>query len=489
MAMMTTFTQAMQASFKQVIDSQTANQDKLLKRMQWVAAESAGPEPAPLPDKEVPPLNAADSVPQTSGSGGSSSTSEVQGDKSIVPPSHSQPDSKADASVIDSDDDKEVDSSVRTTRDEHSQRRKVITATLSKNPSFHFETPTGSRLSTEACAMYGLSVLDSVSDVLPVQKGLYDEMRRFAIAKSSKGHKNPERVLRKMYKVPEVQMSHFNAPPSVDESLLHCVDHRRVKYMPKDKQWILNPEHDSGKKEKAMIEDLARQQLLLKISNCLSLSIVASNAMLIQSSALVAQIPELMKNPDFDLHQHLDLLRTSLLNTSHTFAEAQVNSVDMVKLVADSALSLCHDRRKLWTEASTLTKEQIVALNAEPVFTPADPSVQGWPMLGPVVSQKIHHWTEASNSSLSVQANQKVLGLNFQTSRPPANRQPKGKNKGQGQNQGQKGQGKAQTSQPFRGGAESANQGAANSGQSKSAPAKGKPFKKPYRKRQNNKKQ
>jgi hypothetical protein len=332
--------------------------------------------------------------------------------------------------------------------------------------------------------MFGFSALETVSDVFPIQKGMYDEFRRFAAIKATSGHKAPDKVLRKMYKVPEVQVSHWNAPPTVDEQLLHCIDHKKVRYMPKQKQWVLNPDHDSGKKEKVLLESLARQQLLLKICNCLSLSVVSSNVMLTNAASLISKIPELMKDPDFNLDHHLDVVRATILNIGQTFAEVQVNSIDVVKLVADSALSLCHERRKMWTEASTLKKEQVVALNDEPVFTPADPSVSGWPMLGPEVAKRVHQWTEATNTSLNVQASQKVLGLNFQSTRPAANRQPKGNKK---KNQGSKGQGKSQGQQNFRGGAESASQGA-NSGQNKSAPAKGKPFKRNFNKKRPNQK-
>jgi hypothetical protein len=251
----------------------------------------------------------------------------------------------------------------------------------------------------------------------------------------------------------------------------------------------LNQDHESGKKEKVLLEDMARQQLLLKISNCLSMSVVASNTMLTQSAALVTQLMEALRDPNFDIREsnHLGLMKQSLLNAAHTFGEVQVNSNDMVKLVADSLLSDCHERRRLWTEASTLRKEQVVALNAEPVHTPVSPSEEGWSLLSPSACKKIHDWTEATNANINVQASQRVLGLQFQSNRPPTNRQPKGQNK---KFQNSKGQGKGQK-QPFRGGAESAGQGGSNSAPNNNN--KTTQNKQPYkgrfnRRRQNNKK-
>jgi hypothetical protein len=473
MAMMASFTKAMESSLTKAMEAQASSQNKVLERLHLVATESAGPDPDPLEEKEVPPLVSKESrsgvlvqassvaPPLSQNSGGATESSQFQSGAPV------------DNSVIESDDDKDLeDSEVRTSKECHSKRRKVVASTLAGDPNFQFEAPTSHAFSAESCAMFGFSSTESVSDVLPVQKGLYDEIKRFAAVRATRGHKAPDKVLRKMYRVPEPQISHWNAPPNVDEQLLHVVDHKKVKYMPKQKQWVLHPDQDAGKKEKVLVENLARQQLLLKISNCLSLSVVASNVMLTRAGSLVSQIPELMKDPDFDMLRHLEVLRSTIVNIGQAFSEVQVNSIDVMKLAADSTLSICQERRKLWTEASNLKKEQVVALNDEPVFTPQDPSVSGWPILGPEMSKRVHQWTESTNTSLNVQASQKVLGMNFQSNRPAANRQPKG---GKNKNQGKKGQGKTQPQQNFRAAAESANQGA-NSGQNKTAPAKGKPF-------------
>jgi hypothetical protein len=268
-------------SLTKALDVQSAQQKSILERMKTFAAASAAPDPDPLPVKEVPPLSSKESNKVTEVQVHCESVEDTHVDNPSEgldegPWSKAPTNSKVDAPILESDDDKESeDKEVRTSREQHSQRRRVIAATLSKNPHFQFETSSGSTISESACAMYGMSVMESVSDILPVQRGLYDELKRFATSKASKGHKVPDKVLRKMYKVPEVQMTHWNNPPNVPEDLLNVVEHRKVKFLPKPKLWVLNPDHESGKREKALVEDLARQQLLLKISNCLSLSVVA----------------------------------------------------------------------------------------------------------------------------------------------------------------------------------------------------------------------
>jgi hypothetical protein len=392
------------------------------------------------------------------------------------------------------DSDEEQDKrDLRTSVDSHAKRRKSIVTSLEHLPQLSFQSTPRSQISESSQIQFGLSERDNVSSTFSVQSAVTDELGRYAALLPSR-KKKPDVVLDKMYKVPKCQERRWNFPPAIPTHLLSSVTPAYRQYDAKQKTWVLNPHHDNGRKEKQLLDQLARQQLLLKITNVMSLGVVATQANLLTMNKRWADLPtaiaeamsaaqkqaeenEEIFDPKIFVSQYLASFNIqqspNIKAVDDALQEVQINLNDLNKLTFDAFCKSFKGRRELWASSSSLSKAQESWLNSREIPVPST-SVDlddEWFLVDKEDDASIRDLKESSHAR-SQQATDKLLGW----SKPQNPKQGKPKSK-QGQPKQQ------QTSKPFHP-SPSPSAGQSSKGGSQKTAGKGKYFNK---RKQNNK--
>jgi hypothetical protein len=379
------------------------SQQAIEERMQRLEAASAGLPKDSLPARDAPSLSGAKSASS------SSSSREKQSSK----------DEESD----------EEPSEARTSLSSHTRRRETMKQYLTDQAIFNFNVPPVSREGAAAQAQFGHSAPEPQKEVLIVQEGMIQELAKHAEKRLSKGFKKPDKLLNKMYKCPWAQNKNWSEPPGINTNLQNIVEHTHKQYDSKKKQWSLNQKHVSGKEEQKLLPIIARQQLLLKIVNCSTMALVAAQGSLAMVMNDIPNLSRYLQDSTFDLAAWQSEVCATLNDSFSCFQEAQINSIDILRLSADSLFSALEDRRRLWLSSSRLTADQQAQLNAEAVNLPSS-SVDDseWGILSPESDELVKSWSERFESDKSAAANNLIL--KFQTQRNPAVKNIKGQGQG-----------------------------------------------------------
>jgi hypothetical protein len=311
---------------------------------------------------------------------------------------------------------------------------------------------------------------------------MLDELQKHALRRLEKGYKKPDKLLNKMYKIPTGQKANWSQPPRINQHLLNVVNHGFRVYDKQKNMWALNPKHATGQEEKLWLEVIARQQLIIRIINCQTMAMAASQACVYQVSNEMKKLDTLCEDQDFDIHQWFQVASQTLDKAFESASESQVNAVDLLKLSADSWFKAMEERRRLWLQSSRLNADQQAQLNALSLNLPSiDLSDPEWGMLDKATDLQVKNWSELFHQDRNLAASN--ILLKFQKERPPAAKNIKGQSQGFKPNKNQK------STKPFPAAA-SGSESAAGSVQGKPGGGpkpKSKQFKRTYKPKQNTK--
>jgi DNA-binding transcriptional MerR regulator len=462
------------SAMKTQFDSFTQAKEKQIEeRMKRIEAQSAGPVDESIPQKEVPPLVGQD-APSLGQSVQSKVPSTTQLPKSLVHSSSVEDKSK------DEESDDESSNDIRTSKDSHKRRRDTFQEVLQDTGMFVFEVPSVSRDTSQAQAQFGHVEAPIPTDTLNVQKGMLDELQKHALRRLEKGYKKPDKLLNKMYKIPSGQKANWSQPPRINQHLLNVVNHNFRVYDKQKKMWALNPKHTTGQEEKLWLEVIARQQLILRIINCQTMALAASQACVYQVSNEMKQLDSLCEDQAFNISQWFHVASKTLDKAFETTSEAQVNAVDLLKLSADSWFKAMEERRRLWLQSSRLNQDQQAQLNALSLNLPSiDLTDPEWGILDEATDNQVKNWSELYHQDRNLSASN--ILLKFQKDRAPSVKNVKG------QSQGHKPNKNTKPNKPFPATA-SGSESAAGSVQGKpggGTKSKPKQFKRTYKNKQN----
>jgi hypothetical protein len=208
---------------------------------------------------------------------------------------------------------------------------------------------------------------------------------------------------------------------------------------------MLNHKHFSGKLEKKTIEDIQRSQMGIKVQNCLSLSIVAARRCVANAVAAFAHFP---KDPNATTEESNVVAPLVLLDKVLT--EAQVNSNDLLKLNADTLIHASAERRRLWVESSSLSKDQQAQICALPIPLPPSDPTQSFDLIGPEGRDKLKAWFASDYQKSQMDLTRQSMNLHYNQSRNQNYKNPNPNYKKKPNTNSQSQSNTPQSNQPFR---------------------------------------
>jgi hypothetical protein len=415
-------TQAMNSFMQGFQKQQQLFQEQCLHQ---VSQAQAGSAPAPVVDDSSRASVSVPMVDLTSSNEGASS---------------SNANSKSNKSSRDDDSDDEfLSPESRTTADNHAKRRMIIGRSLQGVAGFSFQSTPKDKVSPMESMLLGTENPEQPQSAVPIQEGLFDQMGRLFEGFHVK-YKKPDKLLHKMYRVPNVQERKWSYPPQVPTHLKNSVEGRFMSFDPKIKDWVLNKGHKTGKDEQKALTEIARSQLFIRITNILASGIVASKRIHCQVQAAAKDLPsnltecmtkvksewESQHGPDepWDsisfvkdyMDQWSEGLILSLKQSDECLLESQLNTADINKLVFDTMFSAIKARRDAWASSSCLKDSHEKWLCSREVPIPSKSLEEDrFYLLSTEDDEQVREMAKSYDANRSKKATDKILNMSFQT--------------------------------------------------------------------------
>jgi hypothetical protein len=390
------------------------------------------------------------------------------------------------ASVIDEDTDlldAEEASLVKTSLTEAAARRQVIMDRLKDKPYVSFTYERSNQPSSAASGLLGRVQKESQTSVIPIQAGMVDEINRYAVAYAAKPkRRNPDKVISKIYQLPEAQASQWVSPPGIPGDLLNILPPNAKNFDKTSNAYCLAKGSSNAQIESRLKDDIRRSLTTTRVQNVQALGIAMIDDSL---KASLQAFTDLSKRDTSRLPKDItDLIQkivAPIADAATAVQEIQVNLNDMIKLNADTYIKASTERRKLWVDtASQLPVECKADIQNQPVPVPTKSGGLAGELnvLGSQGLKKLREWGDRSSQRISLQLQKHALDA----VKNQATKQQQQPFRAQKQNNPQKKQNfKGKNNYPKGNNSQNNNQ---TSGQNKSNQNKGQYKKKPFNKQQ-----
>jgi hypothetical protein len=358
----------------------------------------------------------------------------------------SGPSSPSTSARSDDEDDDQTSAEVASSAKLHLRRRRVLRKVLKDRKNYDLELAPADGISEEACAMFEHQLPEADPGVLRLQQGVQNEVRRYAAITAEKGHKkDPYKVLRKVYKIPKDQDKYWSRPREVPDEFLQFTNKFHRVQDKKLNVYVHKESHINGKLEKRMLNEIASSQLCFKMTNCLSLSIKASqfslDDLLQETNSAMSYVQDnpLLRYPDIPQEVKDEFKDKMSIFFSRAVAdmsdiqklqeEASVNATDINKWNCMNFIKASTDRRRLWVENSQLSPDQKFLIQKDPVVVPTTPKDE-WHMFSEPAKRTLRDWRAQKFAQAQLDLSKSVEQRHSGYSQPkPQFKAPKGRPK------------------------------------------------------------